>query len=627
MAYDFGSQTLGISNPFKTEGRFRVITGAVLIASGVYPLMKVSEALQGGSVLGYIYAILGFVLIADGSRHVGQGLFQLFRYFVGRSVPTSLAYNHSPSETDVAEQEKKSGALLYKHKDLFSMLMGRKNLTFVEPVGWMPRLLHSIAPSLTFLPYPLRHLAQEMGSLVINFLAGLVLFGVVWFVVSTGLAGEVAQQITMPVMSVVLLVFFIVTWRNTASRIHNDGNEKLHSTGGMSFGVLLALSILVPVITGYVLDQVLNIDVATVTQIRESLLTFSVWGNLALLFGACVLVGVGIAPNLVTRLRKVTPKTEVSEYRDNLQESIHPNEVFINVENIILTNRRYKEIPNRVYLNYDPKLQGEAAGKGSFFGELMIETQPVLSIENEESYKDMFRCFTTALAQLCVLTGFAFFALLLLKVGAAIEYYQAQGTVTTADTLPGFISIVNAAKFYFFGWLTFHLAGKILNRASHLFWGEMQFSSLLLFLKTEGTFTESKVSTGMSIHDSTRSENTVVRSSITPWIIASQINSSIFATSGKSNLESPRFIMCMSRDDSELDKIVAELKAFLRGRESIASITSEADLHNASTIHQVNKQTRALSEPEHGQKDKLSKREDEQAAGYLRNNDTDEKPE
>jgi hypothetical protein len=118
----------------------------------------------------------------------------------------------------------------------------------------------------------------------------------------------------------------------------------------------------------------------------------------------------------------------------------------------------------------------------------------------------------------------------------------------------------------------------------------------------------------MSIHDSTRSENVVVRSSITPWIITSQITSSIFATSGASNLEAPRLIMGMHKTDGELSKIVDEIVGFLRGRESIASITNESDLQNASTIHQVNEQSRAIptSAP------KLEE-QDEQAAGFLRN--------
>jgi len=154
MAYDFGSQTLGIKNPFKIEGRLKTITGILLVIAGVLPLLNVAQQLETQPALAYTNAILGFVLLTGGSRHLGAGLFQLFRYFVGRSVPTSLAYNKSRSEREAALAEQK--AVLYNDEKLHSMLMGRKNTTFVEPEGWVARLIHSVFPNLIFLPYPLR---------------------------------------------------------------------------------------------------------------------------------------------------------------------------------------------------------------------------------------------------------------------------------------------------------------------------------------------------------------------------------------------------------------------------------------------------------------------------------------
>ena len=72
--------------------------------------------------------------------------------------------------------------------------------------------------------------------------------------------------------------------------------------------------------------------------------------------------------------------------------------------------------------------------------------------------------------------------------------------------------------------------------------------------------------------------------------------------------------MGMHKNDAELDSIVDEIKSFLRGRESIASITNEADLQNAGTIHQVNEQSRAI--PTHNPS---ITQQDEEAAGLLRN--------
>ncbi|MGQ8364469.1 hypothetical protein [Glaciecola sp. 1036] len=619
MAYDFGSQTLGIKNPFKTEGKLRTVTGVLLLLAGIVPLLNVATTLPSDPAYAYAYAIAGFILVAAGITHIGIGLFQLFRYFVGRSVPTSLAFNKARSERDNAEHERRF--LFYDDEQLHSMLMGRKNLTFLEPMGWVARLLHSVLPNLTFLPHPIRNLAQEIGNLVANLITALLCLAIVFFVVTTGLAGEVAKEVAIPILSILLLVYLLVGWQRTAKHINNPGKKGVTKTKNASIATLISLSILVPVIVGYVVQKIFGISVQQVQDFSESVPLFSAWPNILLLLVAIALVLAGILPNLFTRLSKVTPKTDVSEYRDNFQENVHPNEIFINIENIVLANRRYKEIPNRVYREFDPRLNEQAEGKGSFNGELLIETQPELADESQIGYKNIFRVICSALAQLVVLIAFSLLYMLIMDIADIVKAaLNSEDGASVANA--SLVALHNSALFSLFAWLTFKAAGSILNNGAHLFWGEIHFNSLLMYLKSEGTYTESKVSTGMSIHDSTRSENVVVRSSITPWIITSRIDSSIFATSGTANLESPRLIMGMSKNDEEMSQIVKEIKGFLRDRESIASITSESDLKNASNIHQVNQQTRAFVEND---QKRLSK-EDEEAAGFLRNNEaSDEK--
>lgn len=615
MSYDFGSQTLGIKNPFKTEGKYRTLTGILLFMSGIFPLVKVSATLKADPITAYAYALLGFVLLAAGSRHAGIGLFQLFRYFVGRSVPTSLAYNRSRSEQEVASQE--SSALLYDDKKLHSMLMGRKNTTFVEPIGWLARLIHSVFPNLTFLPYPLRHIAQELAAMTLNFATAAVSFLLVYFVVATGLAGEIAQAIAMPILSILLLFYLVASWRTSARSVASPSKITLKGSSAGSFGALIALSIIVPVFAGFALDKITGLSVAQVNAFTDNMQLFSAWANLGLLFATIALVCIALLPALVARARKVTPSTDVSEYRDNMQESVHPNEIFINIENIVLANRRYKEIPNRTYREFDPKLNEQAEGKGSFNGELLVETQPQLANNEDASPSAACKSLLTIMAQILTLASYGFFAWLVMDVAALIKISSNTALHNIIFTLSPY---VNTLLFSFIGWLTLNAASTLLNNASHKFWGEIQFSSLLMYMKTEGTYTESKISTGMSIHDSTRSENVVVRSSITPWVITSRLLTSIFATSGAKNLESPRFIMGMSKNDEELAKIIDEIKTFLRGREAIASITNESDLQNASTIHQINQQTRALPGQEQAN-NKLDLKADEEAAGYLRNNE------
>ena len=620
MAYDFGSQTLGISNPFKTEGKLRTVTGALLVAGGLYPLLKVAATLPQNAVLAYTYAVLGFILVAAGFTHLGKGIFQLFRYFVGRSVPVSLAYNRSRSEQEAAQAEQK--ALLYTDDSLHAMLMGRKNTTFKEPKGWVARLLHSVFPNLTFLPYPLRNMAQELGSLAISLITALISFAIVWFVVSTGLAGEKARLVALPLLSVVLLVYLIRLWAAAGAAMQTHTKTQLDKASGISVTAVVVMSILVPVFAGFVLDSLIPVSVDELSTMMASYQVFSAGANFGLLLLALIIVVAGIMPCLIQRMKNITPQTEVSEYRENLQESVHPNEIFINLENIVLANRRYKEIPNRLYRELDPVLKEQADGKGSFNGELLIETQPVLA-DNDHSPTKAKKLLPSGLAQICVLLGFVLFYQLGIAIAEGISMLSQStsgfdsGRIdqTRAQTL---IAQASDILFYLFAWLTFSAAGRMLNNASHLFWGELNFESLLMYLKAEGTFNESRFSTGMSIHDSTRSENVLVRSSITPWIITSKIHSSIFATSGVSNLETPRFIMGMNKNDSELKAIVGEIKDFLKARESIASITNEADLQSAGVIHQVNSQTRAHDS--NATQDKITLKAQEEAAGYLRNN-------
>lgn len=608
MAYDFGSQTLGIKNPFKIEGKLRCGAGVLLVLAGILPLVNVSSALKEEPVYGYAYGILGFVLLANGFRLCGFGLFQLFKYFVGRSVPTSLAFNRSRSEKDTAQAEKNS--TMYNDEKLHAMLMGRKNATFLEPVGWLSRLIHSLIPNLIFLPYRLRVLAQVVASAYLNFVTALVCFVVVYFVVATGLAGELAKEVTMPVFSIVLLIYLLSSWRKASSQVADSKQLKMPSTGGMSVGVMLTLSILIPIVTGFVLDKYSGLQKQDIINFMQANEVYGAGGNL-LLLALAICFSLIVLPLLLARIKEVTPSTDVSEYRSNMQENVHPNEIFINIENIVLANRRYKEIPNRVYREFDPRLNEQAEGKGNFSGELLIETQPILASEQPLQTYSFWKTAVTCVAQFSVLIGFYFLYALGMSIADFIIY---SSTINSGWLSNQGLAHINSIVFNLFAWLSFLTAGNLLNTASHLFWGELRFSSLLMYMKTEGTYTESKISTGMSIHDSTRSENVVVRSSITPWIITSKITSSTFATSGRGNLEAPRLIMGMHKTDEELQNIVEEISGFLRGRESIASITNESDLENAGTIHQVNEQSRAIKTVQ----EKLHQ-DDENAAGFLRN--------
>lgn len=595
MAYDFGSNTLGIRNPFRKEGVIESLAGVLLALMGVWPLLQVAGALQQNDmVTAWVNAGLGLLLLVWGLRRAGVGLFKLFRYFVGRSVPTSLAYNRNPSEEDNAKAERNS--LVYDAKTLESMLMGRKNSTFAEPNGWLARLIHSLLPKLVFMPYPIRNFVQELGGLMSTALVALTTFALAYFVSISGLVGEAGSLIT-PVLSLLLMVYLLAGWHRSSRNLRQQSNRNLNVKGAASLARLIAFAILIPVALGFLYQQVPPHQRDDLQLMLSTLGQYDAWGNLALLAAVAAVV-IGLSWRLLAeRFARVDQHTEVSEFRDNLQESVHPNEIFINIENIILANRRYKEVPNRLYKAFDPQLNEQSQGKGNFKGELLIETQPEYTPINYSGSFKLFRLIATLGAQGLLLAAAGLFYLL---VQQGLDVFQLASNLPDRMSrrqgmeLLGQLGAESATLLTLvFSALTCYAGGHILSRGTHLFWAELQFNSLLMWMKTEGTFTESKISTGMSIHDSTRSENVVVRSSITPWIITSRITSTTFATSGMLNLEMPRVVMSMHANDNELGTIVDELTGFLRGRENIASIRNESDLGNADVIHQVNQATRA----------------------------------
>ena len=155
MAYDFGSQSLGIRNPFRIEGALVALRGGLILALGIYCLFQVAGLVDGRrEVEGWLHAGLGLALLVWGLVALGNGLLKVFRFYVGRNVPASLAKNQA--DADARHQ------LSYAADELHGMLMGRKNTTFKEPQSLFARLVHTLIPRLIFLPPTYRGLAENL---------------------------------------------------------------------------------------------------------------------------------------------------------------------------------------------------------------------------------------------------------------------------------------------------------------------------------------------------------------------------------------------------------------------------------------------------------------------------------
>jgi len=617
VAFDYGSIDLGLKNPFKLEGKVTAARGLIESIAGISLLVIAAGSVKEDTTAGWILMLFGMFILALGIRSLSTGIYATLKYFVGRNHPTSLAYNFSKSESSTAQEEKKEVA--YSAQSLEEMLVGRKNSTFKEPNGFLSRLLHSLIPKLLFLPYPIRNVAQRLFGSWVSTLVALVAYGLVAFVSLSGFTGE-AGELAFPVYSAILMFYVLLSWRSSSKPISRNAEKNIEALGGGTLAKIISLSFILPIVIGLSMSWLMQeqhiskqeID-AWLTQLPNLHAGLYLIAIIILATLSCALVFTMIK----ARLNAVNPAAEVSELRENWQESVHPDEVFINLDNLVMANRRYKEVPNRVYRELDPKLQEQIEGKGGFKGEMIQEVQPKLhAVELGKSFT-LTRLIALISANLLyivalVLTVFLAYSLI------DVYYYINSANINNLQqafnnqNVIQFGSLLMSSVHIFIIAIIIKAFARLLANCAHLFFAEMQFESLLVYFKCEGTFTESKISTGTGIHDSTRSENTLVRSSITPWVIVSRVISSTFAATGMKNLEHPRHIMEMHKDEGQLQAIKNDVIAFLKDRESIASITSERDLGNASQIHQLNQQTRAMPNQQ------AITKEDEEAAGYLR---------
>lgn len=551
MSFEYGSSSLGIKNPFKFEGKVLIIAGSLISFVGIYLLFSVSEDLKASAMLGWKDVSVGVMILLWGFGSIGLGILKVTRFYVGRNAPSSLAKNLNPVE---ATREN----AYYNSETLESMLVGRKNTTFEEPSNLVQRILYTVMPNLLFTPPPVYKFLIEITVYLIKMISAFFIFSIVYFIANIGLMGEFGMKLNSTLSFIFLsaLAYYLFDLSRTLHNIQILSKLKMWvgSTILVIFGLIMVNSIGEK---GLELQPVY----------------FNAWPSMIIYLALTIVIST-LALIIIKERGYGQTKTEVSEYREYIQESIHPKEVMIHLESIILANRRYKEIPNRLYQKLDGKLQSENDVKGHFATKTMIETQPEFIETENTTHFGKIRLATTIIAQSFIVIS----AIMIAWLGHVII---AEGIESSLSKI---LTILFAA-------LALYTSGSVLERLSHMFWSELRFKSLLLWMKLDGTFTESKISTGMAVYDSTRSENTLVRSSITNWLVCSRVTTTTFVESGSDNVEGSRYVYEMEKDEHEAQSIVSELRSFMSTRENIAKM-SQKDSINASEIKSVNQSSK-----------------------------------
>ncbi len=590
MAYEHGSIKLDINNPFLTEGKLQSIAGLFIALYGLWLLTGVVDAVARSQLLGWGQLAIAGIALVIGLRQLGKGLIKVFRFYVGRGIPLSLSPDLTQSNDALRRVERH--ATQYQPEDIESMLLGRKNISFREPQGFVARLVHSLLPKLIFLPYIFRNHATRLSVALFNTAIALFSYALISFVTNAGLLANNAELIRTAAQWFILLYLIKVWW--SAADLGNRAVGELEQGGAHSIAKPLILAVAVPLGLGQLLAASPRIselfNTVTASPAWQGFEGISPTGYLLLLVVLSLLASAWIGFLLLERMKQAEPVTEVSEYREVWQEDVHPREIFITLETIVLANRRYREIPNRIYKALDPHLKEQADGKGTFSGDILLETQPEPQrLEVSNGFRVARLGATTAgilmmLAGVIMLIHQSMSGLVLFQSMAAakgqagnialISNYASQAASLFGNILLAVILIGN---------------GRLLRNAAHWFWAELHFKSLLLNFKCDGTFRETRFVTGKGVYDSTQSDNQVIRSDITPWVTLCRAVSSTFAGIGNLNLEGPRMLLEMHRDEQELQSIINELLENLGSREKVASINNEKDLQAIDQINQVNR--------------------------------------
>ncbi len=120
----------------------------LVVAVGAFLLLSVPETVAtAGRGQGILKLCIALLLCGGGLAIASRGAIQVFRFYVGRNAPEDLAVKKRANRTNV-----RRGTRAYSAEGIADMLTGRKNLTFLAPVGWVQHMLHTVFPPVLVLP-------------------------------------------------------------------------------------------------------------------------------------------------------------------------------------------------------------------------------------------------------------------------------------------------------------------------------------------------------------------------------------------------------------------------------------------------------------------------------------------
>ncbi|WP_156148260.1 hypothetical protein [Vibrio jasicida] len=596
MSYEFGSDGIGIKNPFRTEGLFKIIRGVITLTIGAFILLSAPEMSNINQFMVWITLTIAFLVLSIGLIALSKGFMQVVRFYVGRNAPTSLAY-------DYADLSREREDCLYTSDTLEQMLMNRTNTTFTEPKGVIELILHSIFPKLIFAAIPVRNIVQNVVFAVIQSCVSLISLSLTYFVLSTNIL-PIEYSFALKLYSLFIVIYLLKVWFVAGRNINKKSVANISKISTFDLVKTVVFSVSLPILLSVILNIPDNLieTVNLIFSLNES--DVSYYDNLEALLAGIVseinfvpmlfaMISISLLVVIYTLLMFAFnsnvdyPKTETSESRETWEQNIHPREIFINLDQVVMANRRYKNIPNRSYIKFNPQLNEQSGGKGSYRGKFLQETQPVVVEKTLSASHKVTRLLGTVSSQITLLLSTAFIYLIYVNLAGVANGLLNLNSQSNRSAFNLGVLFIEQFDYLLLALILFTF-GRLLTNHSHIYWSEVKFKSKLLFLNCEGTYTESRLTIGKGVYDSAQSENIVVKTANTSICIATEIITTTFAGVGSQNLEMPRYIIDMQAASVDMNSILSELKENLNSRTKITTFDNHSDLEAVNTFNQIN---------------------------------------
>ena len=539
MTYEFNSNdsvSNDVSNPFKIENIFLLLSAMVLIAGAVSILFDAGGYFRArNDKVAAVAVALSSALFGTAVTFLINALSQI-RFYLGRKYPVGLANEVPSGSYGMAE-----GGMAVVDT------LRQSAVEFPEPQGPLNGLLYSLIKPLITAPPPIQAAAVQHFHGVVAMTGILLSMGASFFF-SAGTEHEgLISWMYLPMTGLSLLPPFM------KSQTEDFNTEEVGNAKKMLWKLvgLVTFAILAPVL---------------IPRYTPPFHVPPLWIAPFLLLTTSMVASVIFLLSLISQMDSVL-QTSVSCEQTTISMNCHPAQLWPKL-NRDLQDNWVRGIPNRVYANVVPAMNNSE--RDSFQGYVLEETQPTafLNMSADDMQQGVGARHRRYLITLCVWG--LFLSCLAAAVGA---FYAPRFADMQRMEISRVILVIIALG------VTTLLAFRI----GHLLWSRMYFKSRLMLIGVEGTFQSGEMRIGNQFSGHVQSRATVTRvqdATLRMW--TSDIVTVSFGKAGK------RFIMALTPADNFAKTLVSELKEFALSQSSITIPTSNVDLKKAKVIGKMN---------------------------------------